>query len=68
MSTCIILYNGKKKEKKTLNEAIEEEPFFLQKSNISNTETHSNIMGKMCEAKGGETTLLHVIEKYSKKN
>ena len=57
----------------SIEDAIEEELFFslptneiikiIQKSDISNAETYSKIISRMCEAKGGEAALvLNVIE------
>jgi hypothetical protein len=57
----------------SIEDAIKEELFFslptneivkiIQKSNISNAETYSNIISRMCEVKGGEAALLlNVVE------
>ena len=52
----------------SIDEAVEEEIFFslptseiikiIQKSNISNAETYSNIINGICDAKGGEAALV----------
>ena len=52
----------------SIEEAIEEELFFslptneiikiIQKSDVSNVETYSSIISRMCEVKGGEAALI----------
>ena len=62
-----------------IEEAVEEELFFslpmnkivkiIEKSDISNAETYSNIICIMCEVKGGEAVLiLNVVESKKKSN
>ena len=57
----------------SIEDVIEEELFFslptneiikiVQKSDISNAETYSNIISRMCEVKGGKAALLlNVVE------